>query len=135
MMRLFNVQHRSSTLGNGWSYLCPSRDNPSKHTSLDFSYRLQKNQKNQKNTFFVFYLQTSTEESEERRSRCIIESQVPQTPIVLHGSHLRVMVKSSAIRSPDARSWDCITEQNREDLIIVEVVFRFIEGCLVSSVF
>ena len=45
------------------------------------------------------------------------------------------MVESSAIRSPVARSWHSITEQNRKDLIIVEVVFRFIEGCLVSSVF
>jgi hypothetical protein len=80
------------------------------------------------------YLQTS-EASEERLSRCIIESQVPQIPIVLHGSHLRVMVESSAIRSPVARSWYRITEQNREDLVIVEVVFRFIEGCLISSVF
>jgi hypothetical protein len=80
------------------------------------------------------YLQTS-EASEERLSRCIIESQVPQIPIVLHGSHLRVMVESSAIRSPVARSWYRITEQNREDLVIVEVVFRFIEGCLVSPVF
>jgi hypothetical protein len=118
-------------LENGWRYLCPSRDNPSKHTYfIFFIYRLQKNQKN---TFFA--LIQASGESEERRSRCIIVSQVPQTPIVLHGSHLRVMVKSSAIRSPDARSWDCITEQNREDLIIVEVVFRFVEGCLVSSDF
>jgi len=45
------------------------------------------------------------------------------------------MVKSSAIQSPVARSWYRITEQNREDLIIVEIVFRFIEGCLISSVF
>ena len=45
------------------------------------------------------------------------------------------MVKSSAIRSPVARSWYSVTEQNREDLIIVEVVLRFIEGCLISSVF
>ncbi len=55
-----------------------------------------------KHTFFCLYLQTSIEESEERRIFCIIESQVPQTPIVLHSSHLRVMVESSAIRRPDA---------------------------------
>jgi hypothetical protein len=111
--------------------ICVHRETTHPSTPIFFFiYRLQKNQKN---TFFAL-IQTSGE-SEERRSRCIIESQVPQTPIVLHGSHLRVMVKRSAIRSPDARSWYRITKQNREDLIIVEVVFRFIEGCLVSSVF
>jgi len=130
-MRPFNAQHRSSTLGK-WVeiFVSIARQPIQAHLFFFFIYRLQKNQKN---TFFA--LIQASGESEERRSRCIIESQVPQTPIVLHGSHLRVMVKRSAIRSPDARSWYRITKQNREDLIIVEVVFRFIEGCLVSSVF
>lgn len=120
-MRLFNVQRRSSTF--------------EKWVELFVSIARQPIQAHLPCLFILFYFLQTSEESEERRSRCIIESQVPQTPIVLHGSHLRVMVKSSAIRSPLARSWYRITEQNREDLIIVEVVFRFIEGCLVSSVF
>lgn len=72
---------------------------------------------------------SSTQHSKESRRTRITQTQIPETPIILNSSHLRIMIISRIISCPLRWYRNCITQEHRKYLVVARVAFWFIECC------